>query len=150
MSLQSVRDAAQSWRNGLAAFVTLVTTGFVVVGRSGTDQLNPAWRLVVTILIIGGLTVAVAGLWLAIAAEAGTDSRKRTLQGIRTEHGTLAAYEIAVASKGARKLSISRWAVALALVCLLAGVTVEWWAPAASPKPPAYLQVSVPMTPDGT
>jgi hypothetical protein len=137
-----VRGAAQSWRNGLAAFITLVTTGFVVVGRNVTDQLDSAWRLAVTVLIIGGLIVAVAGLWLAIAAEAGTDFSKQTVQGIRAEHGTLAAYEIVVAGRAARKLTLGRRAVAFAMACLLAGVVVSWWAPATAPTSAACLRVS--------
>jgi hypothetical protein len=141
-SLGSVRSSAQTWRNGLAAFITLVTTGFVVVGRSVTTALSPGWRAAVTALVIGGLAVAVGGLWLAIAAEAGTDSRKWTLQGIREEYGTLAAYEIAVASRGARQLALGRVAVAVALVLLLAGVAAIWWAPTAAPSPAAYLRVS--------
>jgi len=71
-SLVTVRASAQTWRNGLAAFITLVTTGVVIEGRDNTAGLTAGWRIVVTALIAGGLALAVVGLWQALAAEAGT------------------------------------------------------------------------------
>ncbi len=141
-SLASVRGSAQAWRNGLAASLTLIITGFVVAGRSVTRDLSTGWRLGVTLCFGAGLALALAGLWLTLAAEAGTDTRKRTLASIRAEHGTLAAYEVSLAARAATRLRRGRQAVALALCSLLAGVVVTWWAPAAAPSPAAYLEVT--------
>lgn len=142
-SPDTVRGSAQTWRNGLAAFITLVTTGVVIKGRDTTAGLSGGWRAVVTVLVGGGLLLAVAGLWQALAAEAGTDPRKQTLHDIRAAHGTLTAYEIYLAAQAARRLQWGRRAVAAAVTLLLAGITATWWAPApAASSPPAYLTVT--------
>ena len=39
-SLGTVRGSAQAWRNGLAAFITLVTAGVVIQGRDTTSGLS--------------------------------------------------------------------------------------------------------------
>jgi hypothetical protein len=129
--MNTVRECARTWRNGLTAFITLVTTGVVIRGRDTTAGLSGGWRTLVTVLIGGGLLLAVAGLWQALAAEVGTDPRKQTLQDIRAVHGTLSAYEVYLAAKAARRLQWGRRAVAAAVLFLLAGVAVTWWVPPA-------------------
>jgi hypothetical protein len=145
-SLESVRVTAQTWRNGLAGFITLVTTGVIIKGRDTTSNLTTGGRVTVTVLVGAGLALAVAGLWLALTAEAGLDTRTRDLHGIRQEHLTLRNYEVAVAERRARMLGIGRWVVAGALACLLGGVAAAWWAPAEATSPPAYVRVSVGST----
>jgi hypothetical protein len=127
-SLATVRASAQTWRNGLAAFITLVTTGVVIKGRDTTANLATGWRILVTVLIASGLTLANIGLWQALAAEAGTGTRTQTLEAIRTDYGTLDAYQVALAADAAKRLQRGRYAVVGALICLLAGVIVTWWA----------------------
>jgi hypothetical protein len=127
-SLATVRASALAWRNGLAAFITLVTTGVVIKGRDTTANLTTGWRVLITVLIAGGLTLAVVGLWQALAAEAGTGTRTQTLEAIRTDYGTLDAYQVALAANAAERLQRGRYAVVGALICLLAGVIVTWWA----------------------
>lgn len=128
-SLATVRDNAQTWRNGLTAFVTLVITAVVIKGRDTTNQLPLGWRTAITVLIGGGLVLAIVGLWQALAAEAGTDPKKLTLQDIRAVHGTLAAYEVYLAARAARRLQWGRRAVAGAGLFILIGIFVTWWAP---------------------
>lgn len=141
-SMDIVRSTAQAWRTGLAAFITLVTTGVIIKGPGTTAGLAAGWRIAVTVLIVGGLLLAVVGLWLALAAEAGTDPKKQTLQDIRDAHGTLTAYEVYLAAKSADKLQWGRRAVAVAVLLLLAGIGVTWWAPAATSSAPAYITVT--------
>jgi len=141
-SIETVRRSAQAWRTGLAAFITLVTTGVVIKGRDTTANLASGWRAVVTILIGGGLLLAVLGLWQALAAEAGTDPQKQTLQDIRAAHGTLSAYEVYLAARAAERLRWGRRAVAGAIVLLLAGIAATWWAPATAPATSAYVKVT--------
>jgi hypothetical protein len=93
-------------------------------------------------MIGGGLLLAVLGLWQALAAEAGTDPKKQTLQDIRAVHGTLATYEVYLAAKAARRLQWGRRAVAGAIALLLTGIAATWWAPATAPSPPAYITVT--------
>jgi hypothetical protein len=141
-SVDTVRGSAQTWRTGLTAFITLVTTGVVIKGRDTTAGLTTGWRALLTILIGGGLLLAVVGLWQALAAEAGTDPKKQTLQDIRAAHGTLTTYEVHLAASAARRLQWGRRAVAGAVLFLLAGIAATWWAPAAAPSPPAHITVT--------
>jgi hypothetical protein len=129
-SLATVRKSAQTWRNGLAAFITLVTTGVVIKGRDNTAALTVGWKIAVTLLIGGGLALAVVGLWQALVAEAGTGIQVQTLEEIRADYLTLDAYQVSLAIKAANRLQSGRYVVVGALVCLMAGVVVTWWAPA--------------------
>ena len=141
-SLDTVRGSAQTWRTGLTAFITLVITGVVIKGRDTTAGLTTGWRILISILIGGGLLLAVLGLWLALAAEAGTDPKKQTLQDIRAVHGTLTAYKVYLAAKAARRLQWGRRTVVGAVTLLLAGIAATWWAPAAASSPLAYVTVA--------
>jgi hypothetical protein len=139
--MDTVRASAQTWRTGLAAFITLVTTGVIIKGPSTTAGLATGWRFAVTLLLGGGLILAVVGLWLALAAEAGTDPEKQTLQDIRAAHGTLTGYEVHLAAKSADRLQWGRRIVAVAVLLLLAGIGVTWLAPSTTPSPPAHINV---------
>ncbi|HEY8044963.1 MAG TPA: hypothetical protein VIF35_11905 [Streptosporangiaceae bacterium] len=141
-SLDAVRASAAAWRNGLAAFLTLVTTGVIIKGRDTAGGLAPGWRAVITILIGGGLALAIVGLWQALGAEAGTNVKPEDLDDIRRENKTLDVYLLGLARGAARKLQWGRYTVAAALICLLAGIIVTWWAPAQPAAPPAYLRVA--------
>jgi hypothetical protein len=137
-SLDAVRASAEAWRNGLAAFLTLVTTGVIIKGRDTAGDLATGWRAVITILIGGGLALAIVGLWQALGAEAGTNIKPEDLDDIRRENTTLDVYLLRLARDAARRLQWGRYTVAGALICLLAGVILTWWAPAQ----PAYLRVA--------
>jgi hypothetical protein len=141
-SMDTVRASARTWRTGLAAFITLVTTGVVIKGRDTTSGLTGSWRATVTVLVGGGLLLAVVGLWQALAAEAGTDPKKQTLHDIRAGYGTLAAYQVHLADVAARRLQWGQRIVAAAVAFLLVGIAVTWWAPAAAPTRPAYIRVT--------
>ena len=141
-SLREVRASAEAWRNGLSAFLTLVTTAVIIKGRDTTAGLPTSWRVLVTVLIGGGLALAVVGLWRVLAAQAGTHYRLSTRQDIRRAYGTVEAYQVAVADRATDDLDAGRRLVITALVLLLIGVGVSWWAPPAPTDPPAYLKVT--------
>ncbi len=141
-SLAAVRASAEAWRNGLTAFLTLVTTGVIIKGRDTTAGLTTSWRVLITVLIGGGLALAVAGLWRVLAAQAGTRYRLSTREHIRRNYGTIEAYQLAVADQATDDLDAGRRLVVAALALLLIGVGVSWWAPPAPADPPAYLKVT--------
>jgi hypothetical protein len=145
-SLPAVRSSAETWRNGLTAFITLVTTGVVIKGRDTSSAIDVGWRVVVTVLIGVGLASAVVGLWQTLAAQAGTRSATVTLAEIRSRHGSVAAYKVALAATAARRMRRARAFVGLALTLLLGGIAVSWWAPAAAVDPPGYLRVTYDRT----
>jgi hypothetical protein len=128
-SADAVRGSAKTWETALTAFITLITAGVIIKGRDSTDGLALAWRIPIVALAGGGLLLAVAGLWLTVAAEAGTRPVSRTLQDIRAAHGTLSAYQAYLAIRAAQRL---RWGIRLAaaaMTLLIAGVIVTWLVP---------------------
>jgi len=137
--MDTVRSCAQTWRTGLTAFITLVTTGVIIKGPA--VGLPASWKTLVTVLIGGGLLLAAVGLWQALAAEAGTDPKTPTLKDIRAVHGTLTAYEVYLAEQAVRRLQWGRRVVAGALILLFAGITATWWAPDGPPSKSAYVTV---------
>jgi hypothetical protein len=126
----------------LSRQLALVTTGVIIKGRDTTAGLPTAWRVAITVLIGGGLALAVAGLWQVLAAQARTRYRLSTRQDIRRTYGAVEAYEVAVADEAADKLGAGRRLVVAAPISLLTGVGVSWWAPAAPTQPRAYLRVA--------
>jgi hypothetical protein len=128
-SAEAVRGSAKTWETALTAFITLITAGVIIKGRDSTDGLSIAWRLPIVVLAGGGLLLAVAGLWLTVAAEAGTHPETKTLQEIRATHGTLSAYQVYLAVQAALRL---RWGIRLAaaaMTMLIAGVIATLLAP---------------------
>ncbi|MFE6868596.1 hypothetical protein ACFVFS_18790 [Kitasatospora sp. NPDC057692] len=128
-SLPSVRASAEVWRNGLAAFVTLIGTAVVLKGRTTAADLPTNWRIAVTAFISGGLALAVTGLWHALAAQAGSRPLRVTLADIHSRYGSLDAFNLATAIKVAHRLTLARRTVACALTCLFIGTALTWWAP---------------------
>ena len=141
-SSSTVRSMAAAWRTGLAALITLVTTGIIVTGRTSAASLAVPWRIAVTLTIGAGLALAIVGLWHALAAEVGARTRLHTLDEIRSRYASVQAYQVGQATAAGRRLQAARALVAAALGLLLTGVLLTWWAPAAPATPPAYLKVT--------
>lgn len=127
-SLDTTRAAAEKWRTGLAALLTLVTTGLLVSGHSTLDDMPVGWRAGVSVLLVVGLGLAVAGLWYALAAASGVPGLV-SLDDIVDKHGSVAGYRLSEANRAARQLATARWLVLASLVVLLSGVVLSWWAP---------------------
>lgn len=141
-SISSVRSMASSWRTGLTALITLVTTGIIITGRNSTTGIPVPWRIGVTVAIGGGLLLALAGLWIALAAEVGARSRLRSLDQIRAQYASVQAYLVGQAAAAGERLQLAKTFVGVALGLLVTGVLLTWWAPAAPQSPPAYLKVT--------
>lgn len=142
-SVSSVRSMASAWRTGLTALITLVTTGIIITGRTATTALTVPWRIAVTAAIGGGLALALAGLWLALAAEVGARIRLQTLDDIRARYASVQAYLVGQAAGAGQRLQTARTMVGIALGLLVTGVLLTWWAPAAPVSPPAHLEVTI-------
>lgn len=139
-SLPGVRDSAAQWRNGLAAFITLVTTGLVIQGRNTVGDLPAGWRAAITTLVALGLALSITGLWQALAAHAGSRSVPLSLAEIHERYGSIRAFRVVLARNAAGRLDVARVAVAAGLLCLLTGIGLTWWAPAVT-APFGYLRV---------
>lgn len=101
-SLASVQAAAEKWRTGLAAFVTLVTGGLLIKGPEASSDLTRCWLTVLTVTGALGLGLAVIGLWKALAAAAGTPSSLR-YEDVISRHGSFRQYQVAAAAAAVRE-----------------------------------------------
>lgn len=126
--LAVAQASAEKWRAGLAAFVSLVTAGLLIKGPEAARDISRDYRLAITILGVGGLLLAVYGLWSALRAAAGNPSLLRYEQVIST-HGSIRQYELFTAGKIGDRLRTARRCVAISLALLGATVIVWWWAP---------------------
>lgn len=127
-SLASVQAAAEKWRTGLAAFVTLVTGGLLLKGPEATKDIDTGYLALLSLLGGGGLLLAVLGLWQALQAAAGSPASLRYEKVLAT-YGSYRQYQVAAASAASRALAWARKLVAGSLVLLGLTVLVWWWVP---------------------
>jgi hypothetical protein len=142
-SLSSTQAAAEKWRTGLAAFVTLATGGLLLKGPSAASDLTVGWRVALTVLALGGLLAAIAGLWLALQAAAGAPA-KLNLTEVVASYGGVRQFEVACALAASAQLRLARLLVAGSLLLFVAAIGTWWWAPSASPQPPGLISVTTP------
>jgi hypothetical protein len=142
-SLSSTRAAAEKWRAGLAAFVTLATGGLLLKGPSAASDVTTGWRIALTILALGGLLAAIAGLWLALQAAAGAPA-KLNLTEIVARYGGVRQFEVACALAASAQLRLARLVVAGSLVLFVAAIGTWWWAPSSPPQLPGLVSITTP------
>jgi hypothetical protein len=137
-SIQRVQASAERWRTGLAAMITLVTTGLFIKGPSVTE-LPTEWRVGLVAGAGAGLALAVAGLWAALTAAAG-------IPAVRSREEILATYtsvdhaEVVAAKKAAVHLTWARRLMQVALILLTA--TAVGWMAAPAPTPMVSVEVN--------
>ena len=142
-SLASTRAAAEKWRTGLAAFVTLATGGLLLKGPAAASDVTAGWRIALTILALGGLLAAMAGLWLALQAAAGTPA-KLNLTEVVARYGGVRQFEVACAIAASVRLRLARFVIAGSLLLFVAAIGTWWWAPPNSARLPALISVTTP------
>jgi hypothetical protein len=140
-SLASTQAAADKWRTGLAAFVTLATGGLLLKGTDAASDVTSGWRIALTILALGGLLAAIAGLWLALQAAAGTPA-KLNLSEVVAKFGGVRQFEVACALSASARLRAARFVVAGSLLLFVAAIGTWWWAPPKPAEPPALIKVT--------
>lgn len=142
-SLASTQVAAEKWRTGLAAFVTLATGGLLLKGPSAASDVTTGWRIALTILALGGLLAAIVGLWLALRAAAGTPA-KLNLTEVVAMYGGVRQFEVATALAASAQLRLARRVVAGSLLLFVAAIGTWWWAPPKPAQPPALISITTP------
>jgi hypothetical protein len=140
-SLSSVQAAAEKWRTGLAAFVTIITGGLLIKGPQAASDLTTGWRIVITLLAGAGLALAVVGLWLALQAAAGAPGSVSYPDIVR-RFGGVRQFEVACARRASDTLRRAKVIMACSLSLLALAIFAWWWAPA-RPAPEPRLQISV-------
>ena len=140
-SLSSVQAAAEKWRTGLAAFVTLITGGLLIKGPQAASDLTTGWRIVITLLAGPGLALAVVGLWLALQAAAGAPGSVSYPDIVR-RFGGVRQFEVACARRASEALRWAKVTMACSLSLLALAIFAWWWAPA-RPAPVPRLQITV-------
>ena len=142
-SLPATQAAAEKWRTGLAAFVTLATGGLLLKGPEAAGNVATSWRIALTVLALGGLLAAMAGLWLALQAAAGTPAKVNLTQ-VVARYGGVRQFEVACALTASARLRVARLVVAVSLLLFVAAIGTWWWAPSQPAQPPALIRVTTP------
>ena len=141
-SLPATQAAAEKWRTGLAAFVTLATGSLLLKGPEAASSIPAGWRAALTILAFGGLLAAIAGLWLALRAAAGTPA-KLNLTSVIATYGGVRQFEVACARSASAQLRLARLLVAVSLLLFAGAVGTWWWAPP-GPQTPGLISLTTP------
>jgi hypothetical protein len=139
-SLAATQAAAEKWRTGLAAFVTLATGGLLLKGPSAASDVATGWRIALTILALGGLLAAIAGLWLALQAAAGMPA-KLNLTDVVAKYGGVRQFEVACALTASARLRLARFVIAGSLLLFVAAIGTWWWAPPRPAEVPALISI---------
>lgn len=133
-SLSATQSAAEKWRTGLAAFVTLATGGLLIKGPDAASDITTGWRVALTVFALGGLLAAIAGLWLALQAAAGTPA-KLNLTKVVAVYGGVRQFEVACAQSASNQLRAARLLVAVSLLLFATAIGTWWWAPPPAQAP---------------
>jgi hypothetical protein len=139
-SLKTVQTSAETWRTGLAALVTLVTTGFFLKGPDTAGDLPSPMRWIVVLLASVGLVLVVAGLHYALRAVAGSPATVDYAT-IRATYGSVRAYQVALARQAADDLRMARQLVMTYALPIL-GITALLWVVATKPADKAVVEVT--------
>lgn len=136
-----VREAAATWGTGLTGLIGLVTGGLLLKGPEAAQELPTEFRLTISALLVGGLGLAILGLWKTLSSSAGSPETV-LVQEMRDKAGTVAGYEEKVAAAASARLDEGKRRVGWALALLLAGLLVWWWAPSEKASPLASVSVA--------
>lgn len=140
-NLPQMRTSATRWRDGLAALITIVTTGLVIAGPDNISDLPDAWRWWIVGLMVGGLAAVLGGLFCALLAAAGRP-RKLTREVFGTTWKTVAAIEAHDAQAAWKDLRLAQGLASIGMLSIIVGTGVWLLTPAASSDPAAHLQVT--------
>jgi uncharacterized integral membrane protein len=155
--LASVRKAAESWRTGLGALLTILTVVFFVKGKDSFDDIKAgAWRWWLAVTLLAAVLLAVNGAYRALRAAYGAPRDEyvgrasfalaqlprwlRTTPGEMDEYGTLSAWRHAFAVQAVKDLWWAKASTVASLLMVAAAATITWTAP--GPPPPAFAQVT--------
>lgn len=130
-SLDSTMASAEKWRNGLAGFVSILSTGLLLKGPDTVKDIASGWRYPLAACVGIGLLGVIVGLWFALGAAAGTP-HLLTLPALLAEHESVRGYRVDTAAKLAESLKKARRAFAGGLAFLTVAAFSMWWLPDAT------------------
>jgi hypothetical protein len=125
--LADVRKAAESWRNGLAGLLTLITAVLFLKGKSSIDDLAEWARFTVALLLTGALIVGAIGTWWSLRAAYG-EPTVITTDYIKSKGG-MAAYRAELAENSISDLRGARVMAYTTLALVTVSVFMTWFAP---------------------
>lgn len=123
--LDRVRNAAISWRNGLAGLLAAITGFSLIKGQSDVSRLSSVWSVAAGLLLLIALAAGLLGALAVLRAAHGLPFANAA-----TDLGAWQASEHREAVLAARRL---RTGIACTLACviaLVAAVGVTWYGPA--------------------
>ena len=132
-NLTRITATAGKWQTGLAGFVAVVTSVFILKGPDSFGKISSPYNWWVVGLLVLGLIAMLVGLWLAQAAAAPVQTAM-TYEDFKKENTSEGAVESDIARKARTKLIGAQWFVAIALLSFIAGIVLWVVAPQASAK----------------
>jgi hypothetical protein len=132
--LSSVRATAEQWRNGLAGLTALLSAAALITSPTLGAKISGGWRVIVGLLVLGGLVALIYGTWRAMLAAFGVPGTAIPMTGER-----LQAWEQQQAGDAVDKLDQARFAFLAGVGMIVAASAVAFWVQPSSPSGPAVV-----------
>lgn len=128
-SLDRAQASAEAWRNGLAGFVTILTSVLILKGPESAASMTLGWRISVGAMLLLGATVAIAALWQALSAASPRLTVSKSFDDVVSDWGSVAAYKVGRAGQILSRIESAKALMLCSLALLGAGYAVWWMAP---------------------
>jgi hypothetical protein len=128
-SLERVRKTAENWKTGMAGLTALVTATLLFKGRNSISDYAGCVGYLLGALVLVALLLAVASLWLFLAASYGRVAAT-SAQSI-LDAGGVEVHNVRLATVAVRDLVVARWLGLASAGFLAAGLLISWYGPAA-------------------
>lgn len=138
-SLERAQASAEVWRNGLAGFVTILTSVLILKGPEAASSMTFCWRVGVSALFLLGAAAAIAALWQALSAASPKLTIRESVDDVTNEWGSVEAFKVGTAGDVLARLSLAKGLMLVALGLLGAGY-IMWWS---APAPETSISISV-------
>lgn len=129
-SLERAQASAEVWRNGLAGFVTILTSVLILKGPEAASSMPLCWRIGVGALFLLGVAAAIAALWQALSAASPKLTIGKSVADVTDEWGSVEAFKVGNAGNVLSRLALAKGLMLVALSLLGVGYIVWWSAPA--------------------
>ncbi|RRD45941.1 hypothetical protein [Tessaracoccus sp. OH4464_COT-324] len=120
LALAEVDASAAKWKEGLLALATTSASGFLLLKGVGLESAEGMWFWIVLILWALASAVGLGGLWLGLAAAAGTP-RRLGYEEFAQRYRSLFAFRRQQSKRVARQLLLARTTILVSISCTLLG-----------------------------
>lgn len=134
---------AKAWRTGYAMLAGGLGAFVGFIGTRLSGDTSTWWRIVLTILLGGGLLAVALALLLTVTIEGGRRAIGLNLRELVASYNSVEAYQVVEAAAALKRLDASKRVAAVGAALAFVGLLVTLWLPG----PPADPAPKAPLSP---